>query len=184
MALKFISHFHISGVKFQYLWAREPYFLSLPFLAFCRAIGLTKLHRRGHFGWPEHNFRGKPVALAWRLLQFFDAWWFSFMKVRLLMLLGYTVVCDRFLHDVLVDLMVDTGDHTIYKRRLGRLFMALVPKSALVFLLDVPEKIAFQRKHDIPHMGYLGVRRRLYQRLAEVYKMFILGGNQTFGQDT
>jgi len=43
----------------------------------------------------------------------------------------YTVLCDRFIPDVIVDLTHETGDYQLPKRLVGRLILSLIPKKIL-----------------------------------------------------
>jgi dTMP kinase len=52
----------------------------------------------------------------------------------------------------------------------------LFPKPDLIFLVDVPEEIAYQRKDDVPSMDYLKVRRNSYLDIGEGYDMRLLDG--------
>ena len=57
-------------------------------------------------------------------------------------------------------------------------FSRLLPRPELVFVMDVPEEIALQRKCDIPSIDYLKERRRLYLHLARKNKAVILDGTK------
>jgi hypothetical protein len=39
-------------------------------------------------------------------------------------------------------------------------------RSAIVFLLDVDEQVAFARKNDVPNLQYLTCRRNIYLQIA------------------
>jgi len=74
---------------------------------------------------------------------------------------------DRFLHDILVDVMIDIGDAQFYHSFVGQLMLRLVPKKAAIILFDVDEQISLQRKFDIPSLGYVSLRRKYYHELAQ-----------------
>jgi len=82
------------------------------------------------------------------------------VRVRIPFHLGRSVISDRHVLDVLVELMVATGDTEIHRSFIGRQFLKLV-RTKNVFLIDISEEIAYQRKDDVPSVEYLG-RRRLY----------------------
>jgi thymidylate kinase len=185
LALRLVTELEKADVKCRYVWFREPYFLSLPFLALCRLVGLTKIRHRGLSVFREHNFRTRPLAAVWEFLQFLDAWSLNLIKIRLPMLLGHVVICDRYIHDILVDMAEDTGDVAVCSKTVGRLLTALVPRSAIVFLVDVQESKAFRRKLDIPDMKYLEARRRAYHtfiKLPNVRLFSAEGGSSASSQ--
>ena len=47
-----------------------------------------------------------------------------------------------------------------------------------MFLIDIPEEVAFHRKSDIPSIDYLNVRRDYYLSIAKEYGMVILDGTK------
>jgi thymidylate kinase len=90
-----------------------------------------------------------------------------FAKIYLPKRFGYTIVCDRFVYDTLVDLMVDLKDFEIHKKNLGALFLGLAPKNAIVIHLDLDEKIISERREDLKADSTLGFRRKLYSKLCQ-----------------
>jgi hypothetical protein len=55
-------------------------------------------------------------------------------------------------------------------------FLNLVPRPDIVYLMDVPEEIAFRRKNDIPSLAYLSNRRALYHRIYANGSCCLLSG--------
>jgi len=163
-ARKIISHLQQSGDKCRYVWFGTPYFLSYPFMIICRTLGLTEIHRLPNkVICSEHQYyRNKPVALIWPWIQFLDLALFVFLQVYVSLLLEFTVVCDRFVYDILVEIMADINDTKLYEKLVGRLILRLKPRSTVVFFLDVNEKTALIRKQDIPNVRYLTCRRNNY----------------------
>jgi thymidylate kinase len=79
---------------------------------------------------------------------------------------GFTVVCDRFVYDNLVEVMVDINDSKLHEKLVGRLILKLTPKSSLQFFLDADEKTVFLRKQDIPNLRYFTCRRNNYRLIS------------------
>jgi thymidylate kinase len=61
--------------------------------------------------------------------------------------------------------MADTNDNKLYKSLVGRLILRLKPRS-IVFFLDINEKVALQRKRDIPNIIYAARRRKSYHLIS------------------
>jgi thymidylate kinase len=78
------------------------------------------------------------------------------------------VVCDRYVYDLLVDLGTNFGYNS---EQIGKLcksrLLCLFPKPDLVFLLDLPPEVAYERKEDVP-LSYLRDRRALYQSMGKL----------------
>ena len=57
-------------------------------------------------------------------------------------------------------------------------YSRLFPEPDLIFLIDIPEDIAYERKMDTPSIDYLFERRGLYLAVAREHKMMILDGSK------
>jgi dTMP kinase len=105
----------------------------------------------------------------------------SSVRVRLPLVLGRNVICDRYIYDLIVAVGV-LLDYSV-ERTMALLdrCLALLPKPNLVFLVDLPEQLAFQRKDDIVSPDFLYVRRDLYLQMARQHGMTILDGSSDPG---
>ncbi|MCW4003660.1 MAG: hypothetical protein NWE95_07095 [Candidatus Bathyarchaeota archaeon] len=156
-------------IKFKYVWLRWAAFLSYPFLAFCRLMGFTKWKTvpKSNRKFPEHQlYRNKAIAKIWSALITLDMFVYSFLKITIPLKLGYIVLCDRFALDGLVDLMYETKNHEILTSFPGRALLSLISRQSIMILLDISAEEAWNRKCDIPSIGYLRQRRNLYLRLS------------------
>jgi len=180
-ARKLISEIKKSGSRCKYVWFREPFFFSFPFMFLCRILGFVrKVSSQKNQIFIQHEYYEKPIALIWPWIRLIDVIIFLSWKVYVPIWRGITVVCDRFIHDIIVDTMVDINDFSFHMTLPGQLVLKLVPPSAVVVLLDVDEKIAFQRKGDIPYLKYLTGRKKLYLSLATYLKILIIDTEQLF----
>jgi dTMP kinase len=64
-----------------------------------------------------------------------------------------------------------TADRTLI---LLRHSLAFLPKPDLVFLLDLPEALAYQRKDDIVSLDFLRARRAVYLQMAHDHDITVL----------
>ena len=155
------------GVHCHYTWFRFQHLLSLPLLAYCRLAGLIHyVYADGtrYGGWEFYRSRIMKRIAPW--LVGLDAWVLGLVRVRLPLWRGETVVCDRFVYDTLVDLMVATRDGRVHHRLVGRLLLKIVPRDAPVVCLDLPEGIILARRPSMAHDPHLSLRRRYYLELA------------------
>jgi len=145
-------------------------------------LGLTETHSSpNEVTCSEHQYyRNKPIALIWPWVQFLDLIFFVVLKVYVPLLLEFTVVCDRFVYDILVEIMADVNDNELFHKLIGRLILRLKPRSAVVFLMDVDEMIAFRRKCDVPNLRYLTRRRNDFRLIAEHQNIPIVNADQPF----
>lgn len=182
-AHRIIAHLQKSGNKCRYVWFGTAYFLSYPFMILCRVLGLTKTHYlTNDSAVSEHRYYdNKSVSLIWPWIQFLDIFIFVNLRVNLPLWGGFNVVCDRFVPDILVELMTDVNDDKLYKKLVGRLILRLMPRSLTVFLLDVDEKIAWLRKNDVPELRYLTRRRNEYRLISQDLKIPMVNAEGPFG---
>lgn len=100
-----------------------------------------------------------------------------FLKVKVPLLLGKNLVCDRYIYDtVIMDIAVDK-DYSLndIKLQIDRLFR-FFPKPAISFYIEVSESIAFERKDDTPSIEYLRERTLFYRFVSSEYEMINIDG--------
>ena len=119
----------------------------------------------------------KPLLSSlYQLFLLIDYAFQVFLKVKIPLLFGKCVVCDRYLYDTIIDFGVylDYPNKEV-KTILGK-YLRLFPKSDLVFFIDVQEEIAFQRKDDTPSVEYLKERRKFYLDVGKEFGINVLDG--------
>ncbi len=181
-AFQIISRLQKSGEKCRYAWFGTPFFFSYPFMILCRVLDLTKTYYLANgFTCSVHEYyKNKPAAYIWPWIRFIDLFFSVGLRVYVPMKAGFTVVCDRFVPDNLVELMVDVADDRLYKKFVGRLFLHLIPNSSKLLLLDVNESLAFRRKQDLPNIDYLVQRKHKYYLVADELQIPIISAEQSF----
>lgn len=104
-------------------------------------------------------------------------------KVRLPLMLGKNIVCDRYVYDtVITDLSVDMNYSTSEIIDVIKRFFYIISRPDLVFLIDLPEEIAFQRKNDTPSIEYLREIRNIYVDVGKEEGMVILDGSKNLNE--
>ncbi len=169
------------SVKYVYMRGLDRTFLSLPFLALCRLLKITKVHKlESGIRVSEYPFYSyKPLRLLWPLLQLVDSMIYILLLIRLPQLFYDVIIFDRSPIDTLVDIIADTR-LPIGVGVLQKLFLSLLPRNSIVIILDVNEEIALIRKKDILRKSYLSVRRRIYNKLADFYGWHVISTNGSF----
>lgn len=170
------------GIKARYVHNRLAPTISKPFLLLGRALffrGKGKFENyKGFKVAGEKVFKKPLLAMSYQYLLLFDYFLQSLLKVKLPLLLGRSVVCDRYIHDTVVELALDLNySKTQLKSIMGKLSRFL-PKPHSIFLIDVPEEIAYQRKSDIPSIDFVRERRQAYLDIAKEYGITILDGSE------
>jgi thymidylate kinase len=156
------------NVPVKYVWMRMNYLFSRPFLLICRLTGLTKRPVvNGHKISVHEFYRFKPMAKLIQYTHFIDTF-FSWVKNIYfpLYLKKKVVICDRFVHDILVDYAIEGHEWDIFSKRIARLFNLLVPRNAKFFLINVAKEKILKRKNDVIDFDkYFDQRYLLYDEL-------------------
>jgi thymidylate kinase len=167
------------GARVRHVWLRFPFMLSLPLLAFARW--------RGH-SWSEEidgvrhgywNFAGSVILralLPWALL--IDAALAAIQKIYLPLLMGHTVVCERFALDMLADLAVAFDEPLLHRTLPARLFPYLVPPGATTVVLDLDAETIRARRSDLRLDRRLEARLEAFGQIAQGLQLSTLSSAQ------
>lgn len=163
----------------HHVWLRFPFFFSLPLLAYARWRGYSwheETEYAGIGGQPErvrHGYwRFAPSPLLRRLLPWtllVDAALAALPQIYVPLWRGRTVVCERFVLDMLVDLAVAFGDEGFHRRVPGRFFQWLLPRPARVVILDLDVETLWQRRTNLRFDHQLAAKVGAFRRLVEDY---------------
>lgn len=170
------------GVRCRHLWLRFPFFLSLPLLVYARWRGYSWHEVTGEVDHGYWNFRG-----SWLMRQvfprvlFIDAVAASVFKVYLPLKLGYTIVCERYVLDMMVDLSIATQNSHFYSDGLD-CFLKLLPEDALVIGMDAPESVVLARRPDLQHDRQIGMKISAYKVLFQSLEFQIIETRNTVEQ--
>ncbi len=158
------------------IWSRWRPISSLPILALMKLTGRAEVHATSSIGFVETRIQ-KDAALAaiWCFLTQLDNLLKTGMKVMVPLVSGNTVICDRYILDLIVENMADLHDDP-RRMRLGHRLLRLLPRPTHSFLIDVEPKVAFERKPDMPTLQHFEERVRLYKELANTMRVQILDG--------
>lgn len=170
-----------NGFRVKCVWLRWTALFSYPFLALCRLLGYTKWKtiRRSNVRYAERRFyMNRALARLWPWFFTLDTLIYLILRIEVWRIFGFIVLCDRFVLDILVDLMCETKDYRLPERLVGRLLLSLIPKNSKLIIIDVAENTAYHRKHDIPSIGYLKERRGLYLALAKTLRIHVINGEK------
>jgi thymidylate kinase len=155
------------GRTSQYVWLRFPRLLCTPFLVYARLRGYSyqetvEGERYGY--WDFGRSWAMRRLFPWALLV--DTLLMALIRIYWPLLRGETVVCDRFVADVLVDLMLGIGDPCLDQRLPGRLFVGLLPRGSRTVVIDLDTALAIARTPALRADRTRGARRELYLGLA------------------
>lgn len=158
------------GLRCRYAWFRFYHFTSLPLLAYARLMGLSEMKtlKSGRKIGYHYFYRSKVVSTLYPFFLFIDTLIFIIIKIYIPRRLFKTgMVCDRFIYDTIVDLMISTGDSNIHRSKIGRLFLRLMPRNMRALMLKVNEPVLRERREDVKWDKTLNKRIEYYDRLSK-----------------
>ncbi len=126
------------GYTVHVLWLRFNHVITKPLLGLCRILGFTRYEIHDGIKVGYHDFyRSKTISWLFIMFQYLDAVRIKYLKVLPKIRSGKNVlILDRYVYDILIDVMVDTRMDQLGKGKVGRAFKALIPEGTLSVLID------------------------------------------------
>jgi len=173
-AVKLAEAIRGEGIRVKYVWIGWVPTMLNPIIK----LGKLLLIRRKNIDETNYEdftmvkkdlFGNRLLAQLWMYYVLFDYAIQIFIKVTIPLLLGRVVICDRYIYDIFVNLSTSYGlpEDDVLKLPKSRKVLFLFPKPTYVFFLDASERIAFERKDDVPSMDYLVEHRRFYSKICD-----------------
>lgn len=181
---KLATHFDSKPQRSVRRHVRRPYLFSLPLLAYARVRGYTQykvVNGTKHGRWEFYN--SKTLSMLLPLFLLVDAAISTIIALIFPLRLGINVICDRCSCDTLVDLMLAIDDELYFEKTLGRHFLSILPKDALVLLLDHGDiGDIVQRREDLAGDDTLMQRRDLYLALGAYMAIPVISTSQSIAE--
>ena len=155
------------GIPARCVWLRFPWLFCVPFLIYARLRGYSRretVEGHSHGYWDFGASWLMSNVFPWVLL--LDTFLLALAKIYVPYWRGYTVICDRFVADILVDLMAGLDDNGFDERLPGRLFWALLPHGARVVVFDLDTEAAQRRCPELAGDRTHSKRRAIYLDIA------------------
>ena len=171
--------FRSSGVRFVTIRCRWRPLLSFPLLALLRRLGYAHVFLKGGVYIVQTRIpKASRLNSLWCLATQIDNLVKATPKVFLPMLLGLTVISDRYVLDMLVDGIAGMNEDAT-RLRLGFKLLRLLPRPISSFLIMIDAEVAFNRKQDLPSLSDYTQRLNLYKDIGEKQGATILDGRET-----
>lgn len=181
-AERLISGCAQQGIQLGYVYGKIVPVVMKPVLVLGHFLTLRNYREDKRY--PEYKSRKQSLIKKHPLISslFYSLLLFEyriqlFFKISVPLFLKKNIICDRYVFDTIItDIAVDRqySPDDIF-RSMDRLLKKF-PEPDMVFLIDVPEEVAFGRKNDIASIDYLKERRQIYLAAADRYNMIIIDG--------
>lgn len=170
-------------IRARYIWSRGG---SSPLMT--AAIGFWKWLRGGdiHRGTPSPDrvaarvraFRSPWVRHIWTWLTAVDLLGQYTLRTRIPLLLGWVVICDRYVYDALAEWAAYFEDARALECPPARLLLALSPRPTRGYVLDLPPEIASERSADGLPADFVARQRQAYLALAKRYNLCVVDASR------
>jgi len=164
------------GIKTKYCWSRTATSGLFRFCSTCAKILMrnkVEVRKSGSgVAGRREQLRNPLLRFLWSYLVAADMIFTYFFRVRLLMLRGKVMVCDRYIFDAAAEMACSLFPNDKINRLAIKLMLTLAPKPDIAYLLDIPEDICAQRKVEDTEPDYLRQQRRVYTALAARYNLY------------
>lgn len=169
-ARKLIRTLDQRDIDCEYRWFGAKHIVSLPLLAYARLVGLsevTELESGRKIGY-HYFWRSRLLKTFYPISLFIDTLFVYFFQIYIpTVIFDRTLVCDRFVHDIVIQAMLSTGDDNFYQTFLGDAFLRLVPEQSLIVLLTGDAETLRSRRDDVREDDTLEQMITLYSKLTE-----------------
>ena len=168
-----IKELNQQGFKTRYVWMRYNHYLSKLLLAFCRITGLTEYHQiAGHKLGVHHFYRSRVISYLFIFSSLIDTAVATFLKLWLFWFKSDAIiVCDRFVTDILIDLMIDTRKFDLFECFWGQAFKRLVAPHARTFYIRRPLKEIIDVRPESEYDTTFFMRVVLYEHLVRKWNI-------------
>lgn len=96
-------------------------------------------------GWRRKDYhKSRILRKIWNYIVILDFIYIYLFKIKIHLLVGKTVFCDRYVYDLMATLMHDG----LYNERASKIMLKLFPQPDLAFMLDIPPEVSDLRKDD------------------------------------
>lgn len=164
------------GWPVKVVWLRMSHYLSKPLLLFCRIAALTEYEvidgvRVGY----HHFYRSKIISWLYILLRGIDTWFDALIRVYIpARLFGKTIICDRYIFDALIDLIVDTHRTDLWNGILIRSLIILLPKESRILLIERDQSEIIACRDELRLSKTFRYRSELYKKLSKHFLVTII----------
>jgi thymidylate kinase len=178
---KLLSELQKNSSDIQYVHSYHEPFLLKPLRSFAKAtlmrdtdefVNYTHYRNRKTLVSNKHKMLSRIYTIVWIL----DYMLQTLFQVSVPKLMGACLIVDRYIYDAVLNasLTANLSRHTSYQ--IIDMMLKIFPKPDFVFMIDLPEEIAFTRKNDIQSVEYLRERRYIYIEMAARYGFVKLDG--------
>ena len=164
------------GYSCRYVWGASRPFFSYFFFVLTRVLGYWTNTKKNAYTDPlEYAPRlfVKNLGKVWHLFIFIDYQLKALVKIRLPLLVGKVVICDRYFYDFLMEIRLSN----VSSKKFTSVISKGMPKPLVTFLMDIPETLAKNRRNF--SYEFFSKRNEVFLDLAENFNFRVIDSSET-----
>lgn len=183
-----IKHLNTLCHRTVCIWSRGGYTPVFNFLKnTLRFIAGKKLPARGENKARETVLQKGAVRSVWLTIAIIEIILLYGVWFRLLQIMGYTVIADRYLEDTAIDFKLNFPGFKTEKTLLWRMLKTIAPRPLFSFLLFIPEEESARRsvEKQEPFPDSPGKRKArfdLYATIKETERFMVIDCTKSVGE--
>ena len=170
---KVVNYYLKKNFKVKVVWSRggyTPIFNVLKYIL--RKSGRNVIPQPGVSKQRDKTFGKKWVRVLWLNIALIDMILFYCLYFRLLKMLGYTIIADRYLWDTYIDFKLKFSEENFEKTILWKILLIISPEPKYSIILTIPSGESLRRSNikNEPFSENLNQRKKRlthYQDLIE-----------------
>lgn len=165
------------GYRSRYVWIRSQHTLAYVISLMLRPLGWQRSFRNpnGILVSRFETLAGSFTKKMWPIIEFISVLPLIILKVKLPLLLGYTLVSDRCTIDTTVSVALATRNMSFTNGFLGDLLLKMMPKERIIIFLDADSSTVLRRKPDVHNsIEEINDMMRLYRVMARKTRVHLI----------
>jgi len=153
LANSLAEYLRSKGYKTKFVWIRSPHTFAYLISRILIRLGWHQTFRNptGIVISRFELYENTVIRNTWSLIEFFSILPLIIFKIWLPYLLGYKIVCDRYVIDSAVHIALTTQDMNFPDSFLGSLLLKTIPKKSVVIFLDANLSTVLKRRPDVEY---------------------------------
>ncbi|MEM3378391.1 MAG: hypothetical protein QW674_05540 [Candidatus Bathyarchaeia archaeon] len=166
-----------TGYSCEYVWGASRPIFSYIFFAFTKLMGYWRITKENAYTNPLEY---APKRLAKKLgplllfLYFIDFQIKTSLKIRLPLMFGKNIICDRYFYDLLMEL----ERSNLSSQRFVSVLSVTLPQPTVTFLLNAPEILIGERRG----FSYMEIKSKMkiFLELSKVFNFIVVDSSKDF----
>ena len=165
------NFFSRNGHIYQYRYFRYPRIFTRLILFFGKILDYTSYERYGEINlWYHEFYKSKMLSKIYPIMFLIDLliiW--NLSKVNRSRF-DY-IILDRFVIDILVDISLETNRPNIFKEKIGKIFLGIIPPKTKIIMLNADYVTIKKRREDLQFDKWLNKRIERYFNIQNIQDM-------------